>query len=115
MQAYPYLVQDMSSLQGERLSPVDPSQKEFDEKWLQDFLINHPDLLPTADIEHIFHPIVPIGKEVPVAGGRIDLLYVSERGYPVVVETKLWRNPEGQAGGSGPNPGVGFCILQVGL
>jgi len=35
-----------------------------------------------------------IGKEVPVTGGRIDVLYVSQSGYPVIVETKLWRNPE---------------------
>ena len=94
MKAYPYLIHDLSSQKGERLSRLDPRQKEFDEKWLQDFLIYHPDILPTGDVEPIFYPLVPIGKEVPVVEGRIDILYLSGSGYPVIVETKLWRNPE---------------------
>jgi hypothetical protein len=94
MKAYPYLIHDLSSQKGERLSRLDPRKKEFDEKWLQGFLVNHPDILPTGDIEPIFYPLVPIGKEVQVAEGRIDILYLSGNGYPVIVETKLWRNPE---------------------
>ncbi|MBW2127516.1 MAG: hypothetical protein JRH08_18130 [Deltaproteobacteria bacterium] len=94
MKAYPYLIHDLSSQKGERLSPLDPRKKEFDEKWLQGFLMNHPDILPTYDIEPIFYPLVPIGKEVQVVEGRIDILYLSGSGYPVIVETKLWRNPE---------------------
>ena len=35
-----------------------------------------------------------IGREVVVAQGRIDVLYISPNGYPVIIETKLWRNPE---------------------
>jgi len=94
MKAYPYLIHDLSSQKGERLSHLDPRKKEFDEKWLQGFLMNHPDILPTGDIEPIFYPLVPIGKEVQVAEGRIDILYLSGSGYPVIIETKLWRNPE---------------------
>lgn len=94
MKAYPYLIHDLTSQKGERLSRLDPRQKRFDEKWLQGFLMNHPDILPTRDIEPIFYPLVPIGKEVPVVEGRIDILYLSGSGYPVIVETKLWRNPE---------------------
>ncbi|OQX61871.1 MAG: hypothetical protein B5M56_08020 [Desulfococcus sp. 4484_241] len=94
MKAYPYLIHDLSSQKGKRLSPLDPRKKEFDEKWLQGFLMNHPDILPTYDIEPIFYPLVTIGKEVQVAEGRIDILYLSGSGYPVIVETKLWRNPE---------------------
>ncbi|NLA74413.1 MAG: hypothetical protein GX846_02875 [Deltaproteobacteria bacterium] len=94
MKAYPYLIHDLASQKGERLSRLDPRQKRFDEKWLQEFLMNHPDILPTGDIEPVFYPLVPIGKEVPVVEGRIDILYLSGSGYPVIVETKLWRNPE---------------------
>jgi len=94
MKANPYLIHDLSSQKGERLSRLDPRKKEFDEKWLQGFLTNHPDILPTGDIEPIFYPLVPIGKEVQVTEGRIDILYLSGSGYPVIVETKLWRNPE---------------------
>lgn len=94
MKAYPYLIHDLSSQKGERLSRLDPRKKKFDEKWLQGFLTNHPDILPTGDIEPIFYPLIPIGKEVQVTEGRIDILYLSGSGYPVIVETKLWRNPE---------------------
>jgi hypothetical protein len=34
-----------------------------------------------------------IGREVPVAAGSVDVLYISTRGYRVIFETKLWRNP----------------------
>jgi hypothetical protein len=62
MKAYPYLIHDLSSQKGERLSPLDPRKKEFDEKWLQGFLMNRPDILPTYDIEPIFYPLVPIAN-----------------------------------------------------
>ncbi len=41
-----------------------------------------------------FHPLVPIGREVPTIAGSIDNLFISRAGYLVTVETKLWRNPE---------------------
>lgn len=98
MKAYPYLIQGKSGAKGERLKPLDPKKKEFDEKWLQDFLIFHSDALPTYEIEPIFYPLAPIGKEVQVTEGRIDILYLSASGYPVIAETKLWRNPESKRG-----------------
>jgi hypothetical protein len=94
MRANPYLIDKAVKGKGRRLENIDPRTKDFDEKWLQDLLIRHPDLLPTSEIEPIFYPLVVIGREVPVTGGRIDVLYVSQSGYPVIVETKLWRNPE---------------------
>ena len=94
MRAHPYLIDKTLKGKGRRLKNIDPRAKDFDEKWLQDLLIRHPDLLPTGEIEPIFYPLMVIGREVPVTGGRIDILYVSPNGYPVIVETKLWRNPE---------------------
>ena len=94
MKAHPYLIDNVQEGSGVRLEHLDPREKMFDEKWLQDLLIRYPDLLPTGEIEPIFHPLVVLGREIPVTTGRIDLLYVSTNGYPVIVETKLWRNPE---------------------
>jgi len=94
MRGYPYLIENLPERRGKRLRRIDPRKGEFDERWLQDILIAYPDLLPTAEIEPIFHPLLVIGREVQVAGGRIDVLYISTSGYPVIVETKLWRNPE---------------------
>jgi hypothetical protein len=51
-------------------------------------------VLPVGEIEPVFTPLVSIGKEVPVENGYVDNLFISPRGYPVLVETKLWRNPQ---------------------
>jgi hypothetical protein len=94
LKAHPYLIDSFKAGSGFRLEHLDPREKMFDEKWLQDLLMTHPDLLPTGEIESVFAPLTFIGREVPVTGGRIDLLFLSPYGYPVIVETKLWRNPE---------------------
>lgn len=71
-------------------------EKAFDEDWLQNLLDQCPALLPITDIdERVELPLVSLGREVPTdAGTSIDNLFVSKNGHVVVVETKLWRNPE---------------------
>lgn len=66
----------------------------FDERFLQDLLANHPELLPVRDIRDDAGSLLCIGREVAVSSGAIDNLYLSTEGYPVIVETKLWRNPQ---------------------
>ncbi|RMF41877.1 MAG: hypothetical protein D6753_08870 [Planctomycetota bacterium] len=68
--------------------------QSFDERFLQDLLANHPGLLPVAEIRGDVGPLMCIGREVAVPSGVIDNLYLSTQGYPVLVETKLWRNPQ---------------------
>ncbi|MEM4218400.1 MAG: hypothetical protein QXZ09_10310 [Candidatus Methanomethylicaceae archaeon] len=93
MKTYPFLINRDAS--GERLRPVGEKRPTYNEVWLQDLLCKYPDILPTAEIEPVFHPLIPIGREVITeAGGAIDNLFISHRGYLVLVETKLWRNPE---------------------
>ena len=92
MKSLPHIVNpDKSSAP---LISIDPEKKEFTESWLQELLLKHPDLLPTEEIEKIFFPLVPIGREIPTASGSIDNLLISRDGYLVIVETKLWRNTE---------------------
>jgi hypothetical protein len=67
---------------------------QFDEAYLQILLRDHPELLPVSEIRDDVGSLICIGREVPVASGSIDILYLSTAGYPVVVETKLWRNPQ---------------------
>lgn len=76
------------------LSRVPLSEKEFQEEWMQKLLQSNPQLLPIAEIDSVFAPIVCIGREVPTSAGFIDNLYISPKGYITIVETKLWRNPE---------------------
>lgn len=88
----PYLIQP--DAHGEPLRQIDPSETLYQENWLQELLRVHPDILLVAEIEPVFHPLIPIGREVPTPVGYIDNLFISPLGYPVLVETKLWRNPE---------------------
>ena len=92
MEAYPYLVSSDSS--GEKLELLLSKEKTYNESWLQEILRKQPEILPVAEIEPIYYPLVSIGKEVPTETGIIDNLFISKRGYLVLVETKLWRNPE---------------------
>ena len=92
MKTHPYVIQD--EMAGSQLNEISPTEKRFDETWLQELLRRYPNLLPTAEIETIFSPLVPIGREVGTSVGAIDNLFISQRGYLVMVETKLWRNPE---------------------
>jgi hypothetical protein len=73
---------------------VDATEGAFDESWLQEALRRYPELLPVEEFGPVFHPLVSIGREVPTTAGSIDNLFISHAGYPVLVETKLWRNPE---------------------
>jgi len=71
----------------------------FKEDWIQGLLEIEPSILPTAEIDPIFAPLVSVAREARVSvdsdkSGRIDNLYISPHGYLVIVETKLWRNPE---------------------
>ncbi len=70
------------------------SEKDYDEKWLQDLLFNHPQCLPISDIDDSFLELVPICREMNTPAGPIDNFYLTPRGKPVILEAKLWRNPE---------------------
>lgn len=94
MTTHPYIIDQIAQGRGKRLEVVDPGKRQFDQRWLQDLLTRCPELLPTAEIEPVFHPLMAIGREVPVFQERIDVLCISPDGYPVIIDTKLWRNPE---------------------
>jgi len=68
--------------------------ERFDEQYLQELLEAHPELLPVVEVREDAGNLVCVGREVGVSSGAIDNLYLSSGGYPVIVETKLWRNPE---------------------
>lgn len=92
MRTYPFLINKDAS--GQRLQLIEDKEQGCDEAWLQELLRKQPDILPVAEIEPIFYPMIPIGCEVSIETGAIDNLFISHRGYLILVETKLWRNPE---------------------
>ena len=77
-----------------KLDRVLLNSKSFQENWLQELLENEPSILPTGTIDSIFSPIISIAREVETPSGYIDNFFISSKGYLVLVETKLWRNPE---------------------
>ena len=64
--------------------------QQFDERFIQELLVAHPQLLPVAAFRPDIGELVCIGREVPTRdSGTIDNLYLSTTGYIVVVETKI--------------------------
>jgi len=70
------------------------SADAYSEAWLQDLLYRHPDALPIAEIDDSFSGMIPVCREMETTAGPLDVLYVTPGGRLVIVEAKLWRNPE---------------------
>lgn len=66
----------------------------YNERWLQKLVHNAPSVLPIADAEPAFSPLIPVCMELPLRSGYLDNLLVTPNGDLVVVECKLWRNVE---------------------
>jgi hypothetical protein len=71
----------------------------YSEEWLQMLLFENPAVFPLEQIEPGFGDLVPLCCELPVGlGGNqigyLDNFFVTQNGGLVLVEVKLWRNPE---------------------
>ncbi len=64
------------------------------EAYIQALVHEHPACLPIAEIDAMFSGPVPICTELNTPVGPIDNFMVTPSGLPVLVECKLWRNPE---------------------
>ncbi|SDG73784.1 MULTISPECIES: hypothetical protein [Pelagibacterium] len=86
--------------QGEWLhrSSLASTETGRNEKWLQELLFVRPELLPIADISPGSAGYVPVCRELslPKEGGTVflDIFGVTAEGKLVLVECKLWRNPQ---------------------
>lgn len=65
-----------------------------DEFWLQSLIFRFPACLPLSEIDAGIESLVPVCMELPLPSGFLDNLYVTRDGDLVLVECKLWRNPE---------------------
>ena len=77
----------------ERL-PLMACEGHFSERWLQEALFAHPNCLPIKEIDPRMGTLIPVCMEIETGAGPADILYVTETGHLVIVETKLWRNPD---------------------
>ncbi|MBL8908864.1 MAG: hypothetical protein JNM20_19495 [Rhizobiales bacterium] len=64
------------------------------ENRLQDLVHRHPEILPIAEIEPAFTHPISVCRELRTQHGPIDNLLITPEGNLIVVEAKLWRNPE---------------------
>lgn len=69
-------------------------QVHYDEGKLQSLLAIHPQALPIGDIEPFLADAVPVCTELGTFAGPVDLVLVTPHGDIVLVECKLWRNPQ---------------------
>jgi hypothetical protein len=72
----------------------------FPEAWLQNALFRHPRALPVREIDPHIGELIPVCTEIETGAGPADILYVTRTGQLVLVETKLWRNPEARCAGA---------------
>ncbi|MBK1853014.1 DUF4268 domain-containing protein [Marinobacter sp. 1-4A] len=91
MRATPFLIHDNSDTRPLlRLA----FNEGFSEQWLQEQLFRNPQSLPFGEINPGYREVVPLCMEMNTGAGPIDIVYVTPQGKLVIVETKLWRNPE---------------------
>ena len=64
------------------------------EAFIRDLVHQHPVCLAITEIDAMFSGTVSICTELNTPAGPIDVFMVTPSGLPVLVECKLWRNPE---------------------
>jgi hypothetical protein len=76
------------------LRPVPLASGGRSEAWLRDFLLRHPSALPIAAIDPAYAGPISVCRELRTPAGPLDCLFVTRFGGLIVVECKLWRNPQ---------------------
>ena len=64
------------------------------ERFIQDLVHNHPDVIPMTEIEAGLTPLLSVCRELPVNTYFVDNLWITPRGMLIVGECKLVRNPQ---------------------
>ena len=93
--------------------------QEYQECLLQEVIDLWPNILPVGDFYPSVTGLCSLGREIPVGigGGEgvIDNLLITDDGHLVIVETKLWRNPEALRTVIAQTLQYGMAITQISL
>lgn len=86
---------------GTQISPCEPvavnaGAHGYNEEFFQNLVHQFPGVLPISEIDPIFANPVAVCTELSTPAGPIDNFLVTPGGLPVLVECKLWKNPEGR-------------------
>ncbi len=62
---------------------------------LRDLIYHNPTIMPVHELDPSYGRLFTVARELNIPGvGFVDVLLADERGRLVVVECKLWRNPQ---------------------
>lgn len=90
----PLFLSSLEESRGQALERIPFREAGFSEVQLQEWLFNHPESLPMRQIDPSFGPVARLCQELPVGDNYLDLAYVNETGRLMLVECKLWKNPQ---------------------
>jgi hypothetical protein len=76
------------------LAALGPEAHGWSEAAVQALVQAHPGCLPIREIDPLFADPVPLCTEMNTGAGPIDNVMITASGLPVLVECKLWRNPQ---------------------
>ena len=94
MKTDPILLQSPKD-HGSVLTRIEAKPKnDLNESWLQRLIFDHPEVLPIYEFDNVTQDVVPVARELHTAAGRIDNIFIAPNGTIVIVETKLWKNPD---------------------
>ena len=92
--ATPILVTATGGIALPLLAQHGPEAKTLEAE-IQALVHAHPEALPIDEIDPIFAKPIAVCREMVVGrAGRVDNFLITSSGLPVIVECKLWRNPE---------------------
>lgn len=66
----------------------------LNESTVQELVFKYPSCLPISEIDESFNPVLPVCTELHTSVGALDILMITPSGEIVIIETKLWRNPQ---------------------
>lgn len=90
----PMIIRQESVDSFRRVSLSADASGRYDEAFVQRLIFEHPETLPIGEIDDAFAPLIPVCTELNTPAGPLDALFVTPSGRLVIVEAKLWRNPE---------------------
>ena len=76
------------------LIKINETKSGFNEDWLQRVIHKNPQAYPIENSLNKNLKIISLGREVNSGSGFIDILLLTSDAELIIVETKLWRNPE---------------------
>lgn len=72
-----------------------PQGDDRREHALRDLIHDQPSIMPVHDLDPSYGRLFTIAKELNIPGvGFVDVLLADERGRLIMIECKLWRNPQ---------------------